>query len=193
MIKKQLSFLLFLLTFNSFSQSLEKLKTDTSKLYEANYLMDFEAIIQFTYPKIVEPKIGRQATLDEMEMEYENENYRMRLQLENVRFQYGAIKEIEGRAFCVITFQNPTRYTFETKLTDVMIAEKKSFLQEINHTKEVTFEPTRNSFNVRKTTTYVAVFDESTKGEWKFFNLDIGTQHDLFEVFFKDSKKELGL
>ncbi|MFZ4679953.1 MAG: hypothetical protein ACOYLP_07275 [Flavobacterium sp.] len=32
-------------------------------------------------------------------------------------FQYGVVKKIEGKSFCVVTFQNPMRYIFETKLT----------------------------------------------------------------------------
>ena len=191
---KILSISLLLTAFYSFSQTLETLKSNTQKFYEANYLMDFETIVSFTYPKIVETKTANAVIIDELDLAYQNAEYRLRLQLETVPFQFGPIKKINGKSFCAITFRNPVRYFFETKLTSETAAEKKRFLQEINKTKEVTFEPNRNSFNVKKTTTFVAVIDETTANEWKFFNFDMPTQLDLFEVFFgKDTKKELGL
>lgn len=189
-MKKHISILFFLLAFNAYSQSLEKLKATTKKLYEANYLMDFEAIANMSYSKSTEIK-EKELLLENIEKHYENETYRLRLQLEKVPFQYGTLKEWEGKTFCFITFRNPIRYTFETKLTDAMIAEKKAFLEKTNDTQEVTFEPARNSFNVRKKTTYVAVIDENTDGEWKFFNLDIDTQNHLFEEVFKGIGKGL--
>lgn len=190
---KILSISLLLTAFYSFSQTLETLKSNTQKFYEANYLMDFETIVSLSHPEMVKA-IGKDLMLEKLEKYYENDEYRLREQLETLPFEYGAIKKINGKSFCVITFRNPMRYFFETKLTSETAAEKKRFLQEINKTKEVTFEPNRNSFNVKKTTTFVAVIDETTANEWKFFNFDMPTQLDLFEVFFgKDTKKELGL
>ena len=109
-------------------------------------------------------------------------------------FQYGVVKKIEGKSFCVVTFQNPMRYFFETKLTTETAAEIATWLKQINKTKEVTFEPKRNSFNVKKTTTYLAVIDETTIKEWKFFNLDDANQLASYQTIFGESiKKELGL
>ena len=118
----------------------------------------------------------------------------MREQSEILPFQYGTIKKIEGKSFCVITFRNPMRYFFETKLTTKAATEKATWLKQINKTKEVTFEPKRNSFNIRRTTTYIAIFDETTNKEWKFFNLDDANQLASFQTIFGGSiKKELGL
>ena len=86
------------------------------------------------------------------------------------------------------------RYFFETKLTAETAATKMIWLKDINKTTEVTFEPKRNSFNVKKTTTFVAVADETINNEWKFFNLDIQSQSEIFKTLFSEStKKELGL
>ena len=118
----------------------------------------------------------------------------MREQLETLTFQYGTVKKIEGKSFCVITFRNPMRYFFETKLTTETAADKANWLKQINKSKEVTFEPKRNSFNVKRTTTYFAVIDETTINEWKFFNLDDANQLASFQTIFGESiKKELGL
>ncbi len=185
---KILSVLLLLIAFYGFSQP--SLKNNTQKFYEANYLMDFETIASLSYPEMVK-SVGKEVYVDKLDKYYENDEYRLREQLETLPFQYGIIKKIKESVFCVITFRNPMRYFFETKLTTETAAQKAIWLKEI---KDVTFEPKRNSFNVRKITTYVAVFDETTNDEWVFFNLDDANQLASFQTIFGESvKKELGL
>ncbi len=193
-MKTKILSILFLLTvFFSFSQASERLKSSTQKFYEANYLMDFETIVSLFHPEMVKA-IGKDEWLEKLDKYYENDQYRLREQLEALPFQYGSIKTIAGKSFCVITFRNPLRYFFETKLTAENAAQKAIWLKEINKTKDVTFEPKRNSFNVRKITTYLAVTDETTNNEWLFFNLDDANQLASFQTIFGESiKKELGL
>ena len=192
-MKNQLLFIFLFLTVSSFSQSAESLNVATKNYYESNYLMDFELIISHSYPKMVET-IGKDILIEKIEKYYENDEYRLREQLEILPFQYGQIKKIEGKSFCVITFRNPMRYFFETKLTTETALEKATWLKQINKSKEVTFEPKRNSFNVRRMSTYVAVIDETTNNEWKFFNLDDANQLAAFQTIFGESiKKALGL
>jgi len=190
---KFFSLILLFITFNSFSQSLETLKSATQKLYEANYLMDFEGISKMSYPKMVE-NIGEATFLEKTELHYENETYRLRYQLQSVPLQFGPIKKLNGKSFCVITIRIPKRYFFEAQLTSEEATAKKIELQEVNNTKDVTFEPNRNSFNFKKISTYVAVFDESTIGEWKFFNFDNPEQLAAFQSIFDENvKSALGL
>ena len=71
---------------------------------------------------------------------------------------------------------------------------KKTWPQEINRTKEVTYESKRNSFNVKKTSTYIAVMDETMNYEWKFINFDDTNQLKVFTALFNENVwKELGL
>ena len=192
-MKKQITFIFLFLSIFALSQSTESLKVATTKFYEANYLMDFETIVSLSHPEMVNA-IGKDIILENLEKYYENNEYRLREQLEILPFQYGAIKKIEGKSFCVITFRNPMRYFFETKLTTETAEQKGIWLKQINKTKDVTFEPKRNSFNVKRISTYVAVMDETTNNEWTFFNLDDANQLASFQTFFGESvKKELGL
>ena len=192
-MKNKLSILILFFSIVTFSQSTESLKIDTKKYYEANYLMDFETIVRLSHPIMVQT-IGKDLLLEKLDKYYENEEYRLREQLETLPFQYGMVKKIEGKSFCVITFRNPMRYFFERKLTTEAAADKANWLKQINKSKEVTFEPKRNSFNVKRTTTYLAVMDETTIKEWKFFNLDDANQLASFQTIFGESiKKELGL
>jgi hypothetical protein len=155
--------------------------------------MDFETIVSLSHPLMVQ-SIGKDLLLEKLDKYYENEEYRLREQLETLPFQFDSVNKIEGKSFCVITFRNPMRYFFETKLTTETATDKANWLKQINKSKEVTFEPKRNSFNVKRTTTYLAVLDETTNKEWKFFNLDDANQLASFQTIFGGSiKKELGL
>ena len=192
-MKSKLILLFLFLSISTFSQSTESLKVATKKFYEANYLMDFETIVSLSYPEMMKT-IGKDLMLEKLEKYYENDEYRLREQLETLSFQYNAIKKIEGKSFCKITFRNPMRYFFETKLTAETASAKTIWLKQINKTKDVTFEPKRNSFNIRRQSTYIAIMDEITNNEWKFFNLDDANQLASFQTIFGESiKKELGL
>ena len=192
-MKNKFSTLLLFFSIVAFSQSTESLKIATKKYYEANYLMDFETIVSLSHPLMVKT-IGKDLLLEKLDKYYENEEYRLREQLETLPFQYGMVKKIEGKSFYMITFRNPMRYFFETKLTTETAADKANWLKQINKSTEVTFEPKRNSFNVKRITTYLAVMDETTINEWKFFNLDDANQLASFQTIFGESiKKELGL
>ena len=191
-MKKIILFLF--LSISAFSQSTESLKVATKKLYQANYLMDFDGIVSLSYPKMVET-IGSDKMLESIEKYYENDDYRLRFQLETVPFKYGEIKKSESKSFCIITCSNPIRYTFNDKLTKDAADMKAGWIMDITGTIEATFEPARNSFNVRRTTTFIAVFsDATTANQWRFFNFDDATQREVFNTTFGEStKKELGL
>ncbi|MEO0044998.1 MAG: hypothetical protein RL705_189 [Bacteroidota bacterium] len=191
---KHFLFILLFLTFNSFSQSIETLKTSAQKLYESNFLMDFEGMAQLSYPTMVE-NIGKTAYLEAIEFEYENEEYRLRYQLQSVPLKFGPIKKINNKSFCVVTCRNPVRYFFENKITEeVIIIAHTVMLESSNNTKEIVFEPKRNSFNVKRNSVFLAVADETTHGEWKFFNLDIAQEWgELRKIFGENLINQLGL
>lgn len=185
--------LLLLVSCCSFAQTIEKLKVETKKIHDANYNMDFDSIVKFSHPKIV-AEIGQEKFLAKLDNDYQNEEYRMRIQLVSPVFDYGAIKKIGDYTFCIVTYKNPVRYFFENKLDSNTSLIQANKLRQKDRTLDVTFEPKRNSFNVRRISKFIAIADASTKNEWKFFNMDDVKQRELFEFFFDDEvKKQLGL
>ena len=192
-MKTKIILLLLLCSFTTFSQTIEKLKVATKKIYDANYTMDFDTIVNLTYPKIVETLGGKNTMLNKLDSNYQNDEFRMRLELVTPVFQYSEIKKIEGKTFCVITYRNPIRYFFENKLDNDTAVKKVNWLKENNSTKEVFFEPKRNSINVKRISKLVAIADETTSKEWKFFNFDDSSQREIFKTLFSENtKKELG-
>jgi len=185
--------LLLLVSCFTSAQTIEKLKAETKKIHDANYTMDFETITNLTYPKVV-TTIGKEKFQEKLDTDYQNEAYRMRLQLVNPVFQYGEFIKIDGNTFCVISYKNPVRYFYETKLDSNTSLLKANDLREKDRTKDVTFEISRNSFNVRRISKFVAIADATTNNEWKFFNMDDVAQRQLFETLFDDTiKKQLKL
>ena len=193
-MKKQiLLFVTLVLSLSGFSQNLEQLKVATKKIYDANYNMDFEAVLNLTYPKIVEQS-GKIKFLDKLDTDYQNEKYRMRLQLVSPVFQYGPVQTIDGKVYCIVSYKNPVRYFFENKLDSNTSLIEANFLREKDQSRDVTFEPKRNSFNVRRISKLIAIADESTKNEWKFINMDDVDQRTYLKSILDDViKKQLGL
>ena len=192
-MKTKLIFLFLLCCLNGISQTVEQLKLETKKIYVANYTMDFDVIAQLTYPKIIESIGNKDSFLEKLDLDYQNEEYRMRLELVTPVFQYSELKKIEGKTFCVISYKNPIRYFFENKLNSDSSAKKVAWLKENNNTSEVIFEPKRNSINVKRVSKLIAIADETTSNEWKFFNFDDAEQRAIFKTIFNETiKKELG-
>jgi hypothetical protein len=137
---------------------------------------------------------NKDSFLEKLDLDYQNEEYRMRLELVTPVFQYSELKKIEGKTFCVITYRNPIRYFFENKLNSDSASKKVNWLKENNNAKEVVFEPKRNSINVKRVSKLIAIADETTGNEWKFFNFDDSSQREIFKTSFNENvKKELGL
>jgi hypothetical protein len=192
-MKKLLTVLLSGLVFTVSAQSLDKLKTQTKKIYDANFTMDFDAISELTYPKVYEAG-GKSAFIDYLDKDHLNDEYRLRIQMESSVFAYSGPKKIDGKSFYVVTYKNPARVFFEKKVEASTAAQKAAWLKERYRGDEVLFEPKRNSFNVRRTSKLVAVSDENTNGDWRFFDFNDPMQRQSFDAIFSaDVKKELGL
>lgn len=190
-MKKTFLFLLLITSIATFSQTLETLKNDTEKMYEASYNMAFEDVINYTHPKILET-VTKEQMVEALNNAFENKNYKIRLVYPKVTFTYSEIKKIDGKSLCVITYTNAMRMTFEEKLTkekaDGIMANFKSS----DEYKTLKYEAERNSFFLEGKATMIAVADSETKNEWKFINYS-KSQAALAKMIFGDELlKQLG-
>ena len=190
---KIFGFLFLASGFVSFAQSLENLKLQAKKIYDANYTMDFDTVTELTYPKIYET-LGKSAFIEKLDADYQNEEFRMRLQIVDPVFQYSEIKKIEGKSFCIITYKNPIRYFFEKKMDAATAQKKAADLKTSAQAYETIVEPKRNSINVKRNSKFIAFADESTQNQWKFINYDDLVQRERLDALLNENiKKELGL
>ena len=187
-MEKKYSLLLLLFSFVTFSQTLESLKKDTKKMYEATYVMDFETVLNYTHPKVLE-MVTREQMIKVLNNSFENENFKVRLVNENPTFTFSEITKIEGKTLCLITYTNAMRMTFEKKITPENAEALLKSFKESDEYKTLIFEQERNSFFLEGKTTMIAVAEDSTKNEWKFVNYS--KSNTLSKTIFGDETLQL--
>lgn len=189
-MKKIFVFLLLISSFYNYSQSFESLKINAQKAYECSAKQDFNAILDLTYPKLftIAP---REAMLKLLEDTFNgNSTFKIKMISVEPNFQFGNIKKIEDKTFCVIKHNNAMVMTFLEKIEDPKMY--LSLFKESMKTEEITFDEKTNSIKIRLISTMIAVADETTKNEWRFLNDDKSGK--MFSLLFNDNiKKELGL
>src|SRR5690606_31751601 len=95
-MKLQLSFLFLFIGAITFAQSEETLKKDEKLMYQASYNLNFDTVLDLTYPKIFE-LASREQLGQILRNSFQNEQFNIRLVFPEVTFKYGKIKEIEGK------------------------------------------------------------------------------------------------
>lgn len=186
--------ILFILFWNlfGFSQTLETLKSDTQKMYDASYNMDYETILDYTHPKILE-LVNRDQMILAMEQTFENEQLKIRFVHSNPTFNYSDVKTIDGKSFCRVSYVNTMRLTFEDQLTPKRAEEMVEDFKSSGDYSMVRFEKDRNSFFIEGNSILIAISDESTKGTWKFITYSKRQTADSEMIVGKEALKLLGL
>jgi hypothetical protein len=189
-MKKLLYAFLFLCSLNTFSQDLATLKTEAQKAIELTAKMDFNAILDITYPKLF-TMAPREKLLEILDQTFNgNPDFKIKMIPVAPNFNFGAIKKIEGHTFCVVKHNNAMEMTFTNKIDNPNIyidAIKTSMKAD-----DVTYSAEKNSISIKLISTMIAVADESTKNKWMFLNND--NDGNLLKTLFSEKiKTELGL
>lgn len=192
-MKLKLSFFLALLLVQlTFSQDAKELKDGAQKVYDATMSLNYDAILDLTYPKLFE--IVPREQLRQMIVQTFNGNEEMKVKLINVapNFSFGEIKKIDNHSFCLINHNLSMEIILKVKLTPDEATAMLDLFKEAMETREVTFDKEKNAFKITKIATMIAIADESTKNQWKYFNRD--KKNALLSTLFGEKvAKELGL
>jgi hypothetical protein len=172
-MKKTYLLLAFLATTIGFSQTLETLKADTKKMYEASYIMNYDEVTNFTYPKVFD-LIPKEKMLEMLEQTFNNETMRIRLVTVDPKFVYSDIQKIENKNVAVVNYNNAMRIIFEQKMTDEEGTKMVENFKSAGNYLVANFEKERNALYLEGPATMIAVADETTKNEWKFINYEKG-------------------
>lgn len=182
-------FLMFFLTGQS--QTLEQLKLDTQKFYDAHYNMDFDGIAGLYHLGYFE-KITKEEITAKLDEQFQNDKTGIRFVFPTMNFTFGTIQNIEGKKYCVISFKNTYRVNFIDKLLDAEIQKNIASFQTNPKIKSVKYEAKRNSFFIEENVIWVAVFHSSTMDKWKF--IEPNSKFCFFdEVLAPEIQKQLGL
>lgn len=189
-MKKNITFLILFISFYNYAQNIDALKVNANKVYDCTTKQDFNCILDLSYPKLfsIAP---RETMLKVLESSFGgNPDFKIKMIIVDPNFQFGEIKKIENKTFCVIKHNNAMTMTFTEKIEtpDMYI----SLFKESMKTDDITFDEKTNSINIKLISTVVAVADSTTNNEWRFLNDDKSGK--LFSLIFNDNiKKELGL
>lgn len=190
-MKKFFSFLFIIISVATFSQTLEGLKADTKKMYDASYIMDFESVLNYTHPKVFET-VTREQMVKALNDSFENENFKIRLVHVNPTFTYSELKKIDDKSLCVITYTNAIRMTLVEKITPEKAEILLNSFKQSEQYKTLIFEKERNSFFLEGKATMIAVAEESTKNEWKFVNYTSSKEKMAESILGENVMKTLG-
>lgn len=190
-MKTKILFFVFFLfqTLTILAQDMASLKAEALKSYKASVNMNFDAIFETTYPKVFDI-----VSQDQMKAMFgqmmENEQFSIKLVEVEPGFSFGEIKKIEGKSFCMVTYNNVMNMKFKEPMEnpESMIDIFKSSME----ADKVTYDKVTNSFRIELRSTLIAVADDLTKNKWKFLNKD--KENRMFSMLFDEKiVKALGL
>jgi hypothetical protein len=156
----------------SFSQTLNSLKEDTKKMYEATYIMDYDEALNYVHPKVFETT-SREQMIETLSKSFDNEGYKIRLVFPNPTFAYSELKKIDGKLLCIINYPSAMRMTFELPVSEKRVKYLEKTFKESEAYSIIKFEKERNSFYLEGKATIIAVAEKATKNKWKFVNYSL--------------------
>ena len=170
---KKIVFLLLLISQLTVAQDLNSLKIEAQKVLQATTSLDFDQILESTYPKVFEIVSKEQMKNALVLTFYGDETMKIKLLNDTPDFKFGKIKKIDNQTFCLIDYNLSMEITLQSIIEDddeeqVMI----DIFKEAMETKKVTFNKETNTFTIIKPSTMIAIFDDATKNTWKFLNKD---------------------
>jgi hypothetical protein len=156
-----------------FAQTLETLRVDTKKMYEASYNMDYEEVTNYTYPKVFD-LVPKEKMLEILDQTFNNETMRIRLVTIDPKFVFSDIQQIENKNVAVVNYNNAMRIIFEQKMTEEEGTKMLENFKSSGNYSVAKFEKERNALYLEGNATMIAVADDTTKNEWKFLNYEKG-------------------
>ena len=190
-MKSKILFFAFFLfqTITILAQDMASLKTEALKSYKAGVNMNFDAIFETTYPKVFDI-ISKDQMRTMFGQMMENEQFSIKLVEVEPGFSFDEIKKIEGKNFCLVTYNNVMMMKFNEQMEDgeSMVDIFKSSME----ADKVIYDKATNSFRIEMRSTLIAVADDLTKNQWKFLNKD--KENKMFSLLFNEKiAKALGL
>lgn len=191
-MKNKILVLFLFLSVIGFAQNKETLQVEVEKMYEASYVLDYDAILTYTHPKLFDFASKDQMTAVMQNM-FENEDFKIRFVHPKVNFTYSEFQKIDGTTYCVINYNGALRMTFEKKLNNTEIDEMKKKFADSKEYEKITYEPARNSFLIEGKSTLIAIHGEATQNQWRFVNYSASQAQLAKMILSEEIVTKLGL
>jgi hypothetical protein len=164
------SILALFISLQLFSQTIEPLKVEVEKIYQSTVVLDYDAILNSTYPRVFEI-IPKEQMKEVLQSTFNGaEGIKVKLLPTSPEFSFGEIFKIDKQSFCLVDHNLAMQLTLDEVVEDseMMISIFKSAME----TEKVTFDKETNSFIIYKRSTMIGIYDDFTANSWKFLNKD---------------------
>ena len=174
-------------------QNLETLKLETTKMYKATSKMNYDEILDYSYPKLFDI-ITRDQMKEVLEMTFKNEQFSIIFLQNDPNFEYSAIKKIEKKSLVIIKYDLAMAMQFNEPVDDETIEIMINALKSQGESyADVKFDKVKNTFVIKGKSTMIGIADELTINKWKFLNYD-KNKRQIAEMLLSDSiLNKLGL
>lgn len=188
-----LSFVVLFISNNIISQDLKSLETETNKMYNATSRMNFEEILDFSYPKLFDI-VSREQMKEVLEMTFSNEQFDISFLPITPNFDYAPIKKIDNKTLCLIKYDLGMSMHFNETLDDETIEIMTNALKSQGESySDIKFDKEKNTFIIKGISTMIAISDDVTENKWKFITYD-KNKRQIAEMLLSDSiLNKLGL
>jgi alpha-N-acetylglucosamine transferase len=188
-----LSFIILFISNTSFCQDLQSLEIETNKMFKATSKMNFDEILDFSYPKLYDI-LSREQMKEMLEMTFTNEQFDISFLPIDPEFDYTPIKKIEKKSLSVIKYNLGMAMRFNEPVDDetanIMI---ESLQAQGESYADVKYDKEKNTFYIKGKSTMIAIADEVTENKWKFITYD-KNKRQIAEMLLSDSiLNKLGL
>lgn len=187
-MKKLLLFVTVLSFVTTFAQDKKSLEQRAQKMVEVTYNLQYDAILDHTYPKVFDI-VPRDVLREALENMFKTEEFTVKLINVAPNFKFGEIKKIDNSFYSLVDHDLAMEMKFNEPIEDegLYIDALKAGLD----TEEVAFNKTTNTISVKKRAQMVAINDEVSKNLWTFINNDNGPL--MNQLLSEKVIKELGL
>jgi hypothetical protein len=179
---RRISLLVLLLVPMAWAQTTDDLRRSFQKMLVAMDKLDFETMVDFTYPQLV-TMAGRESLLKEIRQPFEDPAIKLSFLADEGQPRYSQIQDIDNRKFCVIQRQTSIRIAFTENLPAEASASILQNMQRSAPMRKVTFKKSENSFYSIGPEVTIAIADELTKKQWRFLTYE-PSQRPLMKQFF---------
>ena len=187
-MKKLLYLFALSLTISVSGQDMESLKPGVDKVVGATANRDYETLVELTYPKLFE-FASREEYIETIKSAFDNDMMTIKLDLSQPNYRFSDIKNIGGRKFCVIRYDNRMEMHLKNPDKD-MTAIIVDGLSSSGQYKTVSYDEKKQIISLAGDAIMVAIADGSTQAKWKFVNY---AEENFTTLFDEQTKKALGL
>lgn len=192
-MKKNLLMLAAFISLYVVGQKKEDIAPDVSKMIQANSQLDFETVMDYTYPVLFDfaPK---EMLVEMMKESYDNPMMTITFKIENdIKLDISDVKLIRDGHYALVKFPSRMIMTFKNPLPEeninMMIEGMKSNLK----AEKIEFIKEENALHVDLISETIAIFDKHTENTWKFMNYQKEQKEQLFEIIHPEVFESLGL